>query len=87
MNTDEMRHFLVIYDVRAGKATVREFDDYTEALAAYASIEKENLGSADFDIVLLGADSLQTIKRTHSSYFETTEGGFERFLGDVLVDA
>jgi hypothetical protein len=50
-------------------------------------IEKENLGSVDFDIVLLGADSLQTIKRTHSSYFETTEGGFEQFLGDMLVDA
>ncbi len=87
MNTDEIRHFLVIYDVRAGKATVQEFDDYVEALSAYTSIEKENLGSADFDIVLLGADSLQTIKRTHSSYFETTEGGFERFLPDVLVDA
>ncbi len=37
--------------------------------------------------MLLGADSLQTIKHTHSSYFETTEGGFEQFLGDVLVDA
>ncbi len=85
MNVDEIRHFLVIYDVRVGKATVREFEDYAEALGVYESIEKENLGRDDLDIVLLGADSLETIKRTHSSYFETTDGGFEQFLGDMLA--
>ena len=59
MNVDEIRHFLVIYDVSAGKATVTAFDDYDTALAAYQSIEKENLGRDDLDIVLLGADSLE----------------------------
>ena len=29
------------------------------------------LGLVDLDVVLLSADSLETIKRTHSSYFET----------------
>lgn len=87
MDVDEIRHFLVIYDVRAAQATVREFDDYAEALSAYESIEKKNLGSDDLDIVLLGADSLETIKRTHSSYFDTAEGGFEQFLGDVFAGA
>jgi hypothetical protein len=85
MNVDEIRHFLVIYDVRAAKATVQEFDDYSAALVAYESIEKEHMGRDDLDIVLLGADSIETIKKTHSSYFETTEGGFEQFLGEVLA--
>jgi len=85
MNVDEIRHFLVIYDIRAAKATVTEFDDYDAALAAYESIEKQNVGRNDLDIVLLGADSLETIEKTHSSYFMTTEGGFEQFLGDVLT--
>jgi hypothetical protein len=87
MNVDEIRHFLVIYDVRAGKATVTEFEDYDDAVAAYEKIEKSNLGRDDLDIVLLGADSLDTIKRTHSSYFTTTEGGFEQLLGDLLTSA
>ena len=85
MNVDEIHHILVIYDIRAGSAKVHEFEDYADALAAYERIEKEHLGSDDLDIVLLGADSLETIKKTHSSYFETTEGGFERLLGDMLT--
>ncbi len=85
MNVDEIRHFLVIYDVRAGNAKVREFEDYDAAVAAYEKIEKEQLGRDDLDIVLLGADSLDTIKRTHSSYFTTTERGFEQLLGDLLT--
>ena len=85
MNVDEIRHFLVIYDVRAGSAKVREFEDYDAAVAAYEKIEKEHLGRDDLDIVLLGADSLDTIKRTHSSYFTTTERGFEQLLGDLLT--
>jgi hypothetical protein len=87
MNVDDIRHFLVIYDVRAAKATVEEFDDYDCALAAYEKIEKEHLGRDDLDIVLLGADSLETIKRTHSSYFSTSEGGFERFISELLTNA
>jgi len=84
MNVDEIRHFLVIYDVHAAKATVEEFEDYDTALSAYEKIEKESLGRDDLDIVLLGADSLETIKRTHSSYFSTAEGGFEQFIDKML---
>jgi len=87
MNVDDIHHFLVIYDIRSGMATVEEFDDYDAALAAYEKIEKESLGRNDLDIVLLGADSLETIKRTHSSYFTTTEGGFDQFIREVLASA
>ena len=68
------------------KATVTEFDDYDAALSAYESIEMRNLSRNDLDIVLLGADSLETIEKTHASYFATTEGGFEQFLGDLLTN-
>jgi hypothetical protein len=85
MNLDEIRHFLVIYDVSAGKAQVREYDDYDAALLAYERIEKENLGRDDLDIVLLGADSLETVEKTHSSYFATTEDGFEQFFSNLLT--
>lgn len=85
MSADNIKHFLVVYDVRAGVAEVREFSDYEEALAAYDQLEKQFLGSNEFDIVLLGADSVETIKRTHSSYFDTTQHGFERFFRDALL--
>ncbi|MGH2902266.1 MAG: hypothetical protein ACRDK7_01530 [Solirubrobacteraceae bacterium] len=87
MNVDDIHHFLVIYDVRARHASVEEFSDYDAALLAYENIEKEHLGRDDLDVVLLGADSLETIKKTHSSYFETTEGGFEKFFSDILQSA
>ena len=44
MDVDEIRHFLVIYDIAAANAAVTEFDDYDEALTAYEAIEKESSG-------------------------------------------
>jgi hypothetical protein len=84
MSAEDIKHFLVVYDIAAGNADVTEYADYEEALERYDELEKQFLDSDEFDIVLLGADSLDTIKRTHSSYFETTEHGFERFFRDAL---
>jgi len=70
MSPEEIKHFLVIYDPKAGKSTVRRFGtDYEAARAAYAQAEQENGLREKRDIVLLSADSLKTIKQTHSSYF------------------
>lgn len=87
MNADEIRHFLVVYDIASGKAIVDEYEDYAAALTAYERVEKENFGRDDLDIVLLGADSRATIEKTHSSYFQTTDGGFEQFFSDRLAPA
>jgi hypothetical protein len=67
---DDIKHFLVTYDPASRKVSVREFGtDYDAAQDAYQDAEKRAWG-ADLDVVLLSADSLETIKRTHSSYFE-----------------
>lgn len=80
MNEAEIRHFLVVYDLAAGKARVESFGtDYDRALEAYAKAEQDIENRETFDIVLLGADSIETIKRTHSSYFHTEET-FESLL-------
>ncbi len=75
----EIRHFLVLYDIGAASAKVQRFDDYEEAVAAYSKLEEDLRDRKDVDIVLLSADSIETIRRTHSSYFETRES-FERLL-------
>jgi hypothetical protein len=68
---DTTMHFLVTYDVTRRKATVEEFGtDYDAAQQAYQQAEQNAGSRSDLDVVLLSADSLETIKRTHSSYFD-----------------
>lgn len=66
----DIKHFLVTRDPKKQKTTVEEFGtDYKKALDAYEEAEKQAWGTG-LDVVLLGSGSLETIKRTHSSYFD-----------------
>jgi len=81
MNTTDIQHFLVVYDIAAREAHVDNYgSDYDAAIEAYAKAEETYRRRDDVEVVLLGADSLDTIKKTHSSYFSTREEGFERFF-------
>lgn len=71
MNNEEIKHFLITRDVTRNKTTVKAFGtDYDAAQHAYQEAELQARGRFDLDVVLLSADSLETIKSTHSSYFE-----------------
>lgn len=67
-----MTHFLLIYD-RAGRRLVSSvaFSDVDEATAAYDAAEVEHLGDQEVEVVLVGGDSLESIKQTHGQYFES----------------
>jgi hypothetical protein len=82
MTDVDIKHFLVIYDIAAGEANVDDSfsSDYDAALEAYAQAEETYRGRGDIEVVLLSADSIETIKKTHSSYFRTRDEGFERFF-------
>ena len=83
MRPDEIKHFLVSYDLATDKTKVESFGtDYDAAQAAYAAAEQANASDEKLDIVLLSADSLKTIKQTHSSYFN----GGSRHLEELLPD-
>jgi outer membrane lipoprotein SlyB len=70
MSEADIKHFLVTRDPKLQKTTVREFGtDYDAAQHAYQEAEQRAHGT-NLDVVLLSADSLDTIKRTHSSYFD-----------------
>lgn len=69
-----IQHFLVIYNLRHHVLEdLRPFEDDAEAaMDAYADLEREfrdRADSSDYEIVLIGADSLETLKATHSRYF------------------
>ena len=72
-----MKHFLLLFDrVRGELITEREFDDAAEALRTRFRIEREREWEGrpltrDVEIVVLGADSAQTLRRTHRRYFMT----------------
>ena len=68
---DDIKHFLVTRDMARHETSVVEFGtDYEAAQDAYQKAEQKAQGRGDLDVVLLSADSLETIKLTHSSYFE-----------------
>jgi hypothetical protein len=80
MSPDDIRHFLIVYDIPSAHADVRPYGtDYDAALEAYEQAEHDTRNRSDVEVVLLSSDSLETIKHTHSSYFQTHES-FERFL-------
>lgn len=71
-----LQHFLLVYDLGVQRLiSQREFADGNEAATAYAALEREYQGRKDLEIVLVGADSIETIKRTHAHYFDAVETG------------
>lgn len=63
-------HYLLIYNIELGRLVeTHEFHDAALAVAQYAELERRYAGQGKYEIVLVGADSLETIKRTHGQYF------------------
>lgn len=81
-SAEDIQHFLVVYDVARSVAAVEEYGtDYETALEAYAERELEHQRDPAIEVVLLGADSLDTVKKTHSSYFlRPGEHAFARII-------
>ena len=67
---DHIQHFLLIYDRRKDQLISHESfgEDADAAMTAYRAAEIE-YDRPEMDIVLIGSDSLETVKITHSTYF------------------
>lgn len=70
-----MKHFLIVYSRARGETLeVREFDgDRAPALRARFERELSERGNPDIEVVLLSADSRDTLERTHGRFFKTSE--------------
>jgi hypothetical protein len=81
---DDIQHFLVTLEPKQQKTRAREFGtDYDAAQDAYLEAERRAWGT-DLDVVLLSADSLETVKRTHASYFNTSGSLAERLMSATV---
>lgn len=64
-------HYLLVFDHDAGELIEEKFfEDADEAVAAYSEVEKCYENRKRIEVVLIGSDSLETIKRTHANYFD-----------------
>ena len=83
-------HFLLTFSYAEQRLLDSQiFNDIDEATAAYAAKEREYADRPDqFEIVLVGADSIETIEKTHGHYFRTVFAGdmFEKFLSDASMN-
>ena len=80
-------HFLILYDTKR-QELIEALPLGTNATAAavvYAEKEREHRDH-DIEIVLIGADSLDTIKQTHPHYFDADTAGVRDFFDALVVE-
>lgn len=81
MMTDAVVNFLLVFDHAASTLVRSErFNDPSQAAAAYSAAEAEFSGNDDMEIVLIGADSIETIRSTHGHYFNGERPAVSRYL-------
>lgn len=65
-----MKHFLLAFDHASNALVIQqEFADIHTATDAYEALEEQYRDSPRMDIVLVGSDSIESVKITHSTYF------------------
>jgi len=67
-----MSYFLLVYDRRAGRLLeAKSFSSKrsADALRERFALESEGKQEDNIEIVVLGAESLSALKRTHARYF------------------
>ncbi len=73
--------FLITFDHDARKQiSLEEFSNTAQALQAYGEREEQYRDNPRVEVVLLGAESIDAIKVTHSNYFEETADSFAALL-------
>lgn len=70
MTEAEIKYFLLVHDLRTRITKVEAFDNADEAFHAAQEAEMEYLGRETHEVVLVGSDSIESVKVTHSSYFD-----------------
>lgn len=66
-----MNHYLVVFDRPKGTVLRHKlYSDRNEALEARFAAEREHHGNPDIEVVVLGAQSWDALKRTHGRYFK-----------------
>lgn len=81
----QVQHFLLVFDHKQAKLIdVQEFGaDSERASTAYRAAEIAHHDSTDVDIVLVGSDSIDTVRLTHANYFDGT-ASISKYLAGLV---
>ncbi|MBN9609055.1 MAG: hypothetical protein BGO26_14370 [Actinobacteria bacterium 69-20] len=75
-------HVLLVFSHSEGRLLSQEqFRDTTKATAAYEAAEAAHSGDENLEIVLVAADSIDTIMKTHGHYFRISD---DSLFSDLL---
>lgn len=67
-------HVLLVYSHSKGRLLSQDrFHDSGRATAAYEAAEAAHAHDKDLEIVLVAADSIETIEKTHGHYFSMSD--------------
>ena len=88
MGADNAVYFLLVFSFDEGRLVHQ--DEYAEreaAITAYDAAEKQYRHTLEhYEVVLIGADSIATVMKTHGHYFNRSEDSiFSEFLTDPQV--
>lgn len=78
-----IQHFILVFDHARGHI-VQELDfgsDSDAALRRYSELEEQHKDHPLMDIVLIGSDSIETVKLTHANYFDGTASVSKYLIG------
>ncbi|MGB2710893.1 MAG: hypothetical protein WBC33_05195 [Conexibacter sp.] len=88
MTNGPTNYFLLIYDLATREIEIEEWGaDAEGATAAYTEREHQYEGVETVEVVLVGADSLDTIHVTHSHYFVKATGDLIEQLARELLSS
>lgn len=83
MSTTTVHVLLVYSHDNESLVSQEKFNDVKTATVAYEQAERENRGNDRCEIVLVAADSLDTIRKTHGHYFSSSDSSL---FSDLLVN-
>ena len=65
-----MKHFVLIFDIPSDSLVAQdEYADSTDAHDAFSALERKHMGDTNKRVLMLSAESLETLKTTHSNFF------------------
>lgn len=78
-----VQHFLLVFDHKLARL-VHEKDFGTNsdaAVRAYSEMERKYRDEPNMDILLVGSDSIETVRLTHANYFDGTASVSKYLVG------
>ncbi len=66
----ELIHFLLVFNRATGElVSIDQFKEQDQATSALSSVERSHEDEDQIEVVLISADSVDTLKKTHGHYF------------------